>query len=95
MSAFDASDMSVFFSDFSVEITPTTWGTGAFSGIFDRDFIDLIDVSRESPYFIAKDADIPATAAAGDLFSINSETYKLVDVSIFETGVKRVVLADT
>ena len=91
---FTTKDMDIFFSDFAVSITPTTWGTGVFSGVFDRDFVDLDEISREAPYFLAEDADVPSSAASGDLFTIDSVNYKLVDIQIYESGVKRIVLAD-
>ena len=92
--AFDTKDMAIFFSDFAVDITPTTWGTGVFSGVFDTDFVDLDEISRELPYFITEDGNVPSSAKSGDLFTINSVSYKLVDIQIYEAGAKRIILAD-
>lgn len=92
--AFDTKDMSIFFSDFAVDITPTTWGTGVFSGIFDTDYVDLDEISREAPYFITEASNVPGSAVSGDLFTINSVSYKLVDIQVYELGAKRIILAN-
>jgi hypothetical protein len=93
--AIGSDDMGVFFGDdFAVEVTPTTWGTDVFNGIFDRDYVELEDIGRVSPFFITAAANVPATAAAGDLFTIDSTSYKLVDLQPYEIGLQRVVLAD-
>lgn len=92
MSEFDTSDMDVFMSDFSVEVTATTWGT-TLDAIFDKDFVEFDDISTESPYLLMQNSDVPGSANSGDTFTVEGTNYKLVDIQHAEPGLTRIVLA--
>lgn len=90
-----ASDLdAVFFTDFAVDVTPVTWGTGDFKAIFDRGYVDFNDMSLESVYITMRRADLPTSYASGDRFIIDGTDYKLTDVQYSEPDVVRVILAD-
>ena len=90
-----ASDLSAtFFTDFAVDVTPTTWGTDAFKAIFDRGYVEFGDLSRESAYITMKRSDLKAGYASGDLFAVDGSSYKLLDVQYVEPDVVRVILGD-
>lgn len=91
---FDTADMGIFLSDFAASVTATTWGTTV-SAIFDRDYVEYGDVSTESPYLLMQTSDVPSTATSGDLFTVDSVNYKLVDKQYAEPGMTRIILALT
>ena len=86
--------MAVFFSDFATPVAASTWGTNI-CGIFDTDFVDVDDMSREAPFLFLQAADVPSTATSGDLFTVLCNKYKLVDIQYAEPGMKRIILAKT
>ena len=92
--SFDTADLDVFLGDFSVSVTATTWDTTV-TGIFDTQYVEFEDMSRESPTLLVKTSDVPSTATTGDLFVIDSTTYKLIDKEYYDPGMTRLVLAKT
>ena len=92
MSDFDTLDLDVFLSDFAETVTATTWGK-TINGIFDEEYVDFEDISRTTPALLVKTSDVPAAPATGDLFTVGSDNYKLVDVQYAEPGLSRLVLA--
>lgn len=92
MSTFDAANMDVFLSDFSVSVAASTWGTTV-EAIFDKDYSDFEDYSGESPYLLMQDSDVPASAARGDAFTVEGVNYQLKDIQYAEPGMKRIELA--
>jgi hypothetical protein len=84
--------MAIFLSDFSVEVTATTWGTTV-DAIFDKDYVEFDDISTESPYLLMQSSDVPGSATSGDAFTVAGTNYKLVDIQHAEPGMSRIVLA--
>lgn len=92
--SFDTSDMATFFSDFAVTANAKTWGNNCLSGIFDIEYVEFDDISRESPTFLIRTSDVFTNKATGDLFVIDGKTYKLVNVQYAEPGITRLILAN-
>tara|TARA_R110002020_G_scaffold334508_1_gene549746 strand:+ start:99 stop:413 length:315 start_codon:yes stop_codon:yes gene_type:complete len=87
----------VFFSDFSVRVTPETWGGVDFMAIFDEQLVELNDASLEASYIDTEADNVPAGASQGDILTVNfsgckSTRFKLLDVQIVENGIKRLIL---
>lgn len=100
MSRYDHADMGVFFSDFAVDVDPLTWGTGTFSGIYDRTEVQVsgaggVSTSRWRSTILTDAENVPSTAATGDLLRVDSITYKVVDYQENDVGLTLMVLGRT
>jgi hypothetical protein len=97
---YNTADMGVFFSDFAVSVDPLTWGTGAFSGIYDRTEVQVsgaggISTSRWRSTILTDAENVPSTAVTGDLIRVDSITYKVVDYQESDVGLTLMVLGRT
>jgi len=92
---FGTLDLDVFLSDFAISVNASTWGLATMGAIFDIGYVELEDISRESPFLVVRASDVPSDADTGDLFTISATVYKLVDLQDAETGMKRIILAAT
>lgn len=100
MSAYNSADMSVFFSDFAVNVEALTWGTGTFTGIYDRTEVQVsgaggVSTSRWRSTILTDAENIPSNAATGDLLRVDSITYKVVDYQENDVGLTLMVLGRT
>lgn len=89
----NTADLDIFFSDFASDVACTTWGK-EISGIFDFEYVETADISGERPVLLVKTSDLATARNSGDLFTVNGDSYKLVDVQYAEPGLSRLVLAD-
>lgn len=93
MSDFDTSNLDIFLGDFGITVTATSWGT-EIKGIFDVEYVEYEQISRESPTLLVKTSDVKSTRDSGDLFTVAGESFQLVDVQYAEPGLTRLILAE-
>lgn len=92
--------MGVFFSDFAVSVEALTWGTGTFSGIYDRTEVEVsgaggVTTSRFRSTILTDAENVPGTAGTGDQIRVDSITYKVVDYQENDPGLVLMVLGRT
>lgn len=95
-------DLDAFFStdDFAVTATWTPDGgdPSVITGIFDNEYIEgvgdgEVDFEATHPMFLVKTADVP-DVAQGDQLSVNSTSYRIVNVQPDGTGLTLLILEE-
>jgi len=93
MAVEDAADLASFFDASEFGISATIGGSPV-DGIFDHEYVEVLNVASESPVFNCLTADVSAVSV-GDAVVINLVNYIVVEIHPDGTGITQLILQET